>query len=109
MARVTQKIAGYENDTIVWEAIVDTADNLTGNVWGLRCTNTSAYDAVGEVFRGDGTRKVANTALAGSGETTVNLPISGSLRIPVTFDAARKRWTGFRGNFPGPQVQAARA
>ena len=106
MARVTQKVAGFENDAVVFEAIIDTADNLVGNLFGLRAVSTSGTQAYGELFRTDGTRKQANTCLPGT-DTTTTWSLSGSQRVPVTWNAAKQRWTGFRGNFLGPQVTPA--
>lgn len=101
MATTTQKLAGFDNDTVVFEAIITTTDFLTGNVTGFRAVAdaTAVGSAYGEIFLPNGTKKQASTCLAGT-DTTVSL--SGTSRLAVTFDSRRQRWVGIRGNFIGP-------
>lgn len=105
MATVTQTIASFDNDAVVFEAIITTTDFLTGNVTGFRAASPGGtVQSYGEIFLPNGTKKQASTCLPGS-DTTVSL--SGTTRLAVTFNATKNRWVGIRGNFLGPEHPVA--
>lgn len=107
MAVVTQVIAAFNNDEVVFSMDITTSDFATGNVTGFRATSrASAAQSYGEIFLSDGSRKNAQTCLPGT-DTSVAIGTGAVVRLPVTFDSRRNRWVGIRGNFLGPSAPAA--
>lgn len=107
MATVVQRLAAFDDKAVIYEVDISTTDNLTGNVTALRCIQNGVADSYGEIMLTDGSRKQTNAGLAGSGSTSVVVPTGAAQRITATFNAQHSRWTGFRGNFQGPEHPAA--
>jgi hypothetical protein len=101
MAVVTQVVASFNNDAVVCEVLITTADNLTGNATGLHAVNTTDQQCYGELYLADGTHKVSSTIMPHT-DTTVPIPTTQAARLPMTWDTRRNRWVGIRGTFLGP-------